>query len=196
MSASSPRSAGSRNRRGTGRWSRLRLGYVGGRVVAGEDDQRVVGDPGLLDAVDDLADAVVHLGYQVGVTAETFWRRLVEVGVDRLRRVEVGQADVGEERPARARLAPDVVGRLAHDQLVQQRPDLHVELADRGLLAAFRALPYVRGLDARGRDEGTVRRIRGIAALIGGVAVAPPFVEPLVGGQPSLVVSEVPLPEQ
>ena len=59
---------------------------------------RVVGDPGLLHAVHDLPDPVIHLGDEVRVLAQPIRGRLVEVRVHRLRRVHVREPDVGEER--------------------------------------------------------------------------------------------------
>ena len=49
-------------------------------IVAGEDDDRVVGDPGQLDAVDDLPDPVVHFRHQVRVQAQARRIGLVESG--------------------------------------------------------------------------------------------------------------------
>jgi len=60
-----------------------------GRVVAGEDDDRVVGEARLVDAVHDLPDAVVHLGEEVRILSQPRRIRLVEVRVHRLRRMHV-----------------------------------------------------------------------------------------------------------
>jgi hypothetical protein len=52
-----------------------------GRVIAGEHDDRVGGDPGLVNTVDDLPDSVVPFGHEVRVQAQPGWIGLIQIGV-------------------------------------------------------------------------------------------------------------------
>ena len=70
-------------------------------VVAGEYNDCVVRDPGVLSAVDDLSDSVVHLCNQVCVHSQARRIGLVEVRVRLLWGMHMGESDIGEETACR-----------------------------------------------------------------------------------------------
>ena len=101
----------------------------------------------LFYAVHDLPDPMIHLGDQVRVLAQPIRGRLVEVRVHRLRRVHVREPDIGEERLIGSSLTRYEVGRVLDDQLIEERAHLDIQLSHRRLVATFRPLPDLRGLD-------------------------------------------------
>jgi hypothetical protein len=73
-----------------------------GRVVAGQNDNRILRDASLADGVKDAADVVVHLQLDVGVRARI--RLAFEIRMWKKRWVDLSQRGVDKERPTCSRL--------------------------------------------------------------------------------------------
>ena len=100
-----------------------------GAVVGRPDDDRVLGEPELVELVEHHAGEVVHLGEDVGPVPALRLAGVLRVGNRRVVHLRVGQVDV--ERLARLLRARHEVGRPPGDLAIEPGPELRVVGADR-----------------------------------------------------------------
>ncbi len=159
-----------------------------GRVVAAEDEDRVVLHTRFLDRVKHLPDAIVHLCEEVGECSAALDGLASEILAGDGRRMHFGIADVDEEWLPRRSVALDEVDGLGDDVFpVHEGP--HVQIERHHRLGRLALLP----LPKHGRLLAAILELRpcGIAGLVPRVLGAPPLVIAHVGRQPALDVAEV-----
>ena len=149
----------------------------GRRVVAGPQDDRVLGNTGSVDGVENLTGPVVEFSQGVRVGAATGLAGELRVGHEGW--VHLGEADVGEERPPGFGVVLDEVGGALGDVLIHERPSLIVEVRNFCHWRSGHTLPNLRHLEARVPEQ----RVRRIGGLVRGVLdPEPPLVEALISG--------------
>jgi hypothetical protein len=168
-----------------------------GAVVGREDDDRVLGQAGLVELGEQLADMAVELGQAVAVDVLTAGardaaRRLLEVDED----VQAGRVDPEEEGLAVGRAGAEVVGRLREDVVVEGLHPFGRErpfVGDRaGSLAGHDAARIVLVAELRiGRAVGVLEILVGVQVI----EIAEELVEAVVAGQMLVEVAEMVLAE-
>ena len=165
-------------------------GHHLGAVVGREDDDRVVGHPRVLQLVEDPAD--IGVGLYQDVRPGPVSGHPLELCAGLHRSVGLGIGNEGEERLLVGRLAPDEVDDPFGDLSIHLQSGCGVVDLD---LVGHRALSPVVYVLVDGRRVGAFLEVDAVRPerLVAGVGDPVPLVEALIGREPPLGLTEMPL---